>query len=155
MIKEESGYIYVDKPIKVDLKNTIFITQCSLQKNPLIEKGTAEQIYVGNRSKRFYSYAKTNNFRYCTLSDKYGLVFPGQIIKQYNIHPLELNKEEINKLRNKIEKQIPKDITTIVFYSTPPQMVRFYLKLFKNINLDKFLITHFRYLENFNSKRLF
>lgn len=154
-IKEISGFDYIDKPVHLNLDECIFITHCCRDKNPLLSKGTAEQLYIGNRNKLFYANITTKKVKYCTLSDKYGLVFPEQIIETYDTAPTDLSEDELKALKEKIKGQIPKEVNTIVYYCSSPIMVQFYLRMFKDIDLKKIFITKFNFIDNFKPRGLF
>lgn len=154
-IMEVSGFDYLDKGITVDLKTTLFITHCCANKNPLLSKGKAEELYIGTRNKIFYGQVKNRNIRYCTLSDKCGLIFPDDIIETYNVAPTDLSESDLIALKEKIKEQIPKDIKTIVYYGISPNMTQFYLKMFKDIELEKKFITRFTLINNFKPRTLF
>lgn len=158
-IKEISGFDYLNdfqnEKITLDLDSTLFITHCCADKNPLLSKGKAEQLYIGTRNKIFYAKVKEKKVRYCTLSDKYGLIFPDEIIETYNVAPTDLSESDLIALKEKIKNQIPKDIKCIVYYGMSPNMTQFYLKMFKDIELDKKFITRFQMINNFRPRTLF
>ena len=154
-IKKESGFDYLDKPIKLDLDSCLFVTHCCADKNPLLQKGLAEQLYIGNRNKTFYYWVKSKKVKYCTFSDKYGLIKPDQIIETYNVAPTDLSPSDIEEMRKRVKEQIPEGIKTIVYYGLSPRMTEFYLKMFKDVDLEKIFITRFSFIDNFKTKSLF
>lgn len=151
-----SGFAWLEEPIEVDVNTSLFITHCCADKNKELEQGTAEQLYIGNRNKRFYSYVKLHNYRYCTVSDKYGIITPEQIIETYNVAPSDLTEEDIVNLKLKIQSQFPNNVDSIFYYGASPSMTEFYLKLFKNVEVqNKYFITKFCYLDNVKKTCLF
>lgn len=154
-IKETTSFDYITTAIDVDLNNSLFVTHCCANKNPLLTKGKAEDIYIGNRNKIFYNAVKARKVNYCTLSDKYGLIFPNDILETYNVAPTDLTSEELTALKEKVKMQLPKEIKHIIYYSTSPKMAMFYLKMFKDIPIDKKLISKFEVINNYKTKKLF
>lgn len=94
---------------------------------------------------------------YCTLSDKYGLIGSNQIIENYELAPTDLKPEDIENLKTLIKSQLSKyhKVRTIVYYSHSPMMCSFYLKLLKDLDYKKILITNFDRIKQFKPKTLF
>ena len=44
-IKEKTSFDYITTAIDVDLNTSLFVTHCCANKNPLLTKGKAEDIY--------------------------------------------------------------------------------------------------------------
>lgn len=154
-IIETSGFNWIEEPIKLDYNKTLFITHCCAEKNPNLSEGKAEELYIGNRNQRFYKQVKSRHLRYCTLSDKYGIIQPTDIIQTYNVAPSDLTEEGLIELKERVAKQLPKDINTIVYFGVSPSMTEFYLKMFKNVNLTKYFITRFCWIDKVQVKALF
>lgn len=154
-ILESSGFDWLEDYVKIDYSKTLFLTHCCAEKNPNITEGKAEDLYIGNRNQRFYKYVKSKGFRYSTLSDKYGIIKPTDIIETYNVAPSDLTEDELQELKERVANQLPKDITTLVYYGVSPSMTEFYLKMFKNVNLVKYFITKFCWISNVQQNVLF
>ena len=120
--------------------NVIWLTVCSKLKSDRAD-GNQKQIYVSNKNKTFYNFCENRNYNYGTISDKYGLINQNDIIKNYDLAPKALSKEEKEYLKQKIENQINKDITIIYFYSPRLLQALTYLSLFENIKVTKYLVT--------------
>lgn len=120
--------------------NVIWLTGCSKLKSDRAD-GNQKQIYVSNKNKTFYNFCENRNYNYGTISDKYGLINQNDIIKNYDLPPEALSKEEKEYLKQKIENQINKDITIIYFYSPRLLQALTYLSLFENIKVTKYLVT--------------
>lgn len=153
---KETGFTYAETFIDVNPDTSLFITHCCKEKNKNLTKGLAKDLYIGNRNQRFYKYVISRQYKYCTVSDKYGLVFPHQIIETYDTAPSDLTLEDVSKLKLKIKSQIPEDINTIIYYCQSPLMAKFYLKLFLEITyLNKYFISSFKYVDKIRKFDLF
>lgn len=154
-ILDTTGFNWVMEDISLNLKDVLFITQCCAKKNPSIVKGTSQDIYIGNRNQKFYRVlSQKSDVSYCTLSDKYGLISSNQIIETYEVAPTDLKSEDIENLKILIKSQLNKypNVRTIVYYSCSPMMCLFYLKLLKDLDYKKILITNFDRIEEFKPK---
>ena len=62
----------------------LYLTYCSRNKNN-ISKGTPEQLYSSNRIIKFIALCKSRKLNWAILSAKYGLFFPNEIHKNYDV----------------------------------------------------------------------
>ena len=127
------------------------MTGCSKIKSDLKE-GTSKQIYISNKNKSFYEFCENLKYNYGTISDKYGLVTSEKIIKNYNLPPEDLTKEEKDNLKDKIMHQWNKNIKKIVFFGPRLLQSFTYLYLLKDIEAEKYLITSLKSKNYFKRK---
>lgn len=134
----EMGFGWLNSSKFFDPATTLFITPCTAQKS-LLKKGTPAQIYTSPAIQKFYS--SMRGLQHATLSDLYGLVFPDNVIENYNVPPLELSKcpEKLSQLIDLVAKQVPPHISTLVFcYARPLQSVA-YFRLLESLPIKKIL----------------
>lgn len=116
---------------------TLHVTYCSGKKNP-IDEGTPEQIYDSQRITSFIEVCKFKAYDWAILSAKYGLFFPYEVNKNYNVtfksveyecriveDGIVLSKSESRKHISILEQQVRKrilenTIEKVVFYCRPP-----------------------------------
>jgi hypothetical protein len=105
----------------------IFITHCSAKKNEAL-KGkvvTVQELYTGQRIQAFMRRCLWAAVEWGILSDKYGIVFPGEAIEYYELHPDQLTHPQIRQLiQNFVERLGVYD--EILFYHNPPRFHRVY-----------------------------
>lgn len=157
-ILDTTEFNWVTEDISLNLKDVLFITHCCAKKNSNLTKGTSQDIYISSRNQKFYRVlSQKSDATYCTLSDKYGLISSKQIIENYELAPTDLKPEDIENLKTLIKRQLRKypKVRTIVYYSHSPMMCSFYLKLLKDLDYKKILITNFDRIKQFKPKTLF
>lgn len=98
---------------------------------------------------------ENNNYNYATISDKYGIVFPNDLIENYDLHPSKLTEQEKLNLSFKIKNQLRDKYDTIVFYNSSPLMSIFYLKILKRTELKVYFVSKLDVLNKINKKSLF
>lgn len=150
----EMGFEWLNSSKFFDPATTLFITPCTAQKS-LLKKGTPAQIYTSPAIQKFYS--SMRGLQHATLSDLYGLVFPDNIIENYDVPPSELSKcpEKLSQLIDLVAKQVPPHISTLVFcYARPLQSVA-YFRLLESLPIKKYYTTKLSYISNINNKPLF
>jgi len=116
---------------------TLYVTYCSGKKKP-IEEGTPEQLYNSQRITDFIDVCRFKKYDWAILSAKYGLFFPNEVKKNYNVtfksveyecrivqNEMTLSKSESCKHLNMLIQQIGKSILEnrierVVFYCRPP-----------------------------------
>jgi len=62
----------------------LYVTYCSGKKKP-IDEGTPEQLYDSRRITDFIALCKSKGYDWAILSAKYGLFFPYEVKKNYNV----------------------------------------------------------------------
>jgi hypothetical protein len=128
---------------------TIYITHCSAKKNS-IDKGTPDQLYASVKITRFISRCKQSGVNWAIFSDKYGLVFPDQVIENYEKHPSKVTNDEFEKLAEDAFNKLKK-YDVVYFYFNPGRFHKLYRKLIdvlisKGINIKE--ITHLKQINN-------
>jgi len=116
---------------------TLYVTYCSGEKKP-VDEGTPEQLYDSRRIDDFISVCKSKGYEWAILSAKYGLFFPYEVKKKYNVTfksvahecrivengtvlPERESRGRFNSLVEQVRKCIAeKDIERIVFYCIQP-----------------------------------
>lgn len=117
-----------------ELLNSLYVTYCSKEKNP-VASGSPEQIYSAPRISKFINMCKSKGLNWAIFSAKYGLFFSDEIHDNYNLtfktvackcmikeDGRMLSREEsarkvktlIEKLRNQISERRIKSITFFV-----------------------------------------
>jgi hypothetical protein len=150
----EMGFEWLNSPKFFDSTTTLFITPCTAQKS-FLKKGTPAQIYTSPTIQKFYS--SMRGLQHATLSDLYGLVFPDNVIENYDVPPSELSKcpEKLSQLIDLIAKQVPPHISTLVFCHASPLRSIVYFRLLESLPIKKYYITKLSYIGNINNKPLF
>ena len=64
--------------------NTLYVTYCSASKKP-VEKGSPKELYNSPRITCFITYCESKHYNWAILSAKYGLFFPYEVHKNYNV----------------------------------------------------------------------
>lgn len=133
------------------LQNALYVTSCSKAKSELTEC-PASEMYTAMKNKVFKNLMKQNNQDYFILSDKYGLIPSTRLVKEYNIHPSDLDLEKRKILGKKVARQLSvyskhKTISSIVLYQPRimccipyVQIISFGLQIF-NPRLPFYLVT--------------
>lgn len=98
---------------------------------------------------------ENNNYDYATISDKYGIVYPNDLIENYDLHPSKLTEQEKLNLVNKIKDQLECKYDILVFYNTSPLMSIFYLKILKQTELKIYFISKLDILNKIRKRSLF
>jgi len=129
--------------------NIIYITHCSAKKNN-IDKGTPDQLYSSIKITKFISRCKQLGVNWAIFSDKYGLVFPDQVIENYEKHPSKVTDDEFEKLVEDAFNKLKK-YDVVYFYFNPGRFHKLYRKLInelisKGINVKE--ITHLKQINN-------
>jgi len=103
--KVEGVNLFIDKELKVEVrekyaitlcdpedvpKGTFWTTRCSRRKSKL-KRGVPRQIYTSPLNQEFYLWAKKECIPYGTISDAYGLVLAYQVIETYDLSPDKLS----------------------------------------------------------------
>ncbi|MFH8119740.1 MAG: hypothetical protein QXS37_02970 [Candidatus Aenigmatarchaeota archaeon] len=124
----------------------LYITHCSKKKNNIRSKTLAENLYSATYLQRFIKKCKELDVKWGILSDKYGIVFPKQKIKWYDLSPSHLlkNQTESKKLIKKVTRQLQR-FNKIFFYYNPGRFHPFYrylIRKLRNQNINIKLISH-------------
>jgi hypothetical protein len=124
----------------------LYITHCSKKKNNTNSKTTPEKLYSASYLQRFIKKCKEMKVNWGILSDKYGIVFPNQRIKWYELSPSFLlkHKAESRKLIEKLQQQL-KGFDKIFFYHNPGRFHPFYryvIKKLRKLGINIRLISH-------------
>jgi len=116
---------------------TFYITYCSGKKNP-IDEGNPEQLYDSQRITDFIAVCKSKGYNWAILSAKYGLFFPCEVKKNYNVtfksvafecriakDGMVLSHHKSRKQFSSLVQQIRESISEnsiekVVFYCRPP-----------------------------------
>lgn len=116
---------------------TLHVTYCSGKKHPTNE-GTPEQIYDSQRITSFVKVIKSKAYDWAILSAKYGLFFPNEVHKNYNVtfrsiayecrvveDGIVLSESKSRKHISSLEQQMSRRILEnaiekVVFYCRPP-----------------------------------
>lgn len=136
------------------LSKTLFLVRCCGVKSK-IEKGLSKDIYISNINQNFYKQMENNNYDYATISDKYGIVYPNDLIENYDLHPSKLTEQEKLNLVNKIKDQLRDKYDTLIFYNFSPLMSIFYLKILKQTGLKIYFISKLDILNKIRKRSLF
>jgi hypothetical protein len=64
--------------------NTLYVTYCSANKKPVVE-GSPKELYDSPRIAHFIAHCGSKHYNWAILSAKYGLFFPYEIHKNYNV----------------------------------------------------------------------
>jgi hypothetical protein len=124
----------------------LYITHCSKKKNSINSETTPEKLYSALYLQRFIKKCKEMKVNWGILSDKYGIVFPNQRIKWYELSPSFLlkHKAESRKLIEKLQQQL-KGFDKIFFYHNPGRFHPFYryvIKKLRKLGINIRLISH-------------
>jgi hypothetical protein len=124
----------------------LYITHCSKKKNSINSETTPEKLYSASYLQRFIKKCKEMKVNWGILSDKYGIVFPNQRIKWYELSPSFLlkHKAESRKLIEKLQQQL-KGFDKIFFYHNPGRFHPFYryvIKKLRKLGINIRLISH-------------
>jgi len=80
----------------------IYLTHCSRDKDPAIERSggevTPDQLYTSPGLQRFIQYCRGKGLEWAIFSDHYGVVFPGERIRWYSKPPDSVTREEFQRL---------------------------------------------------------
>lgn len=146
---------YIKNYVELDKQSTLFITRCCAVKSSLL-CGTMESIYISSINQNFYKMCKYKGLKYATLSDKYGIVYPQDLIDNYDLHPSKLTDLDKENLVRKIKQQLGQEIKNIVFYNTSPLMSLFYLKIITSLgeNYNYYYVSDLSKLEKDRRKKL-
>ena len=105
-LKLVDGYLKTKESIaRFPLEKTLFVTRCCGVKAK-IKRGCAKDLYISSINQNFYKVMEDNGYNYATISDFYGLVYPHQVIDNYNLHPSELTEEQKIKLVDLVKSQL-------------------------------------------------
>jgi hypothetical protein len=145
----------------------LYVTYCSGKKNP-VKEGTPKQLYDSKRIMDFIKICESKGHDYAILSAKYGLFFPNEVRKNYNVtfksvaydcriveDEVLLSKDESHRHLLSLVQQIRKrilenNIERVVFYCIPPLKRRkCYLKVL-HVSADNCQINHKRWDELVN-----
>jgi hypothetical protein len=112
----------------------LYITHCCKKKNSIKTKTIPEKLYSASYLQRFIKRCKEMKVNWGILSDKYGIVFPNQRIKWYELSPSFLlkHKTEAKKLIEKLQQQLQK-FDVIFFYHNPGRFHPFYRYVIKEL----------------------
>jgi hypothetical protein len=125
----------------------LYVTYCSANKR-LVEEGSPEELYDSPRIANFIASCKAKHFNWAILSAKYGLFFPGEVRKNYNVTfktiaykcrviengeplPDAESKERISQLIHQMRRHLLQDETGRIFffYEQPLQRRKCYLSI--------------------------
>jgi hypothetical protein len=122
---------------KVANLNVLYVTYCSASKR-LVEEGSPEQLYESPRITNFIAWCEAKHFNWAILSAKYGLFFPNEVHKNYNVTfktvaykctivendqrlPAAESKECLSQLIHQIRRRLLQDkIERVFFFYDPP-----------------------------------
>jgi hypothetical protein len=127
--------------------NALYVTYCSGNKHPVTE-GSPKELYDSLRITHFMKQCEEKHYSWAILSAKYGLFFPDETHKNYNVtfktiaykcRVVENNKplskvesqKHIGQLVNQIRQRIlEKNIEQVIFfYEQPLQRRKCYLSI--------------------------
>jgi len=128
--------------------NVIYITHCSAKKNN-INKGTPDQLYSGTKITKFMSECKQLGVNWAIFSDKYGLVFPDQVIENYDKHPSKVTDNEFHFLVEDTYNKL-KNYDVVYFYHNPGRLHKLYHKLINELISRGINIKEITHLEQIN-----
>lgn len=129
-------------------KDTLFCNRCCAKKSEK-EKAKPKDLYISNLNYKFYFNMENYKLNYGTLSDKYGLVLENEKIKNYELHPENLNKDKKKILGREIYKKFNSlDKKYLIFYNTSPLMSLPYLEMLVYSKLDNlFFFTNLKLIK--------
>jgi hypothetical protein len=128
--------------------NIIYITHCSAKKNNM-NKGTPDQLYSGTKITKFMSRCKQLGVNWAIFSDKYGLVFPDQVIENYDKHPSKVTDNEFHFLVEDTYSKL-KNYDIVCFYHNPGRLHKLYRKLIDELISRGINIKEITHLEQIN-----
>jgi len=121
--------------------DALWCTRCSADKSNKI-RGKPIEIYTGQVTQRFCSWAETRRQTYGVLSDKLGIVMNDEIFETYDTHPGELTEGDKIRLGEIIGKKVrEREFNKIIFYNTSPLMSRPYFEMLAASELEVYYIT--------------
>lgn len=132
---------------KIPNTNVLYVTYCSAKKRP-VEEGSPNELYDSPRITNFIAWCEAKHFRWAILSAKYGLFFPSEVHKNYNVTfktiaykcrvvendellPDVESKERFSQLKRQIRQRLLQDKTGRIFffYEQPLQRRKCYLSM--------------------------
>lgn len=124
----------------------LYITHCSKKKHNVNSWTTPEKLYSASYLQKFIKKCKEMKVKWGILSDKYGIIFPNQRIKWYELSPSFLLKHraESKKLVKKLQRQL-QGFNKIFFYYNPGRFhpyYRYVVKKLRNEGVNIELISH-------------
>jgi hypothetical protein len=131
--------------------NVIYITHCSAKKNN-IDKGTPDQLYSSIKITRFINRCKQMNVNWAIFSDKYGLVFPNQIIENYEKHPSKVTDDEFERFVEDTYNKL-KQYDIVYFYFNPGRFHKLYRRLIDTLMNRGIKIKTITHLKQINNER--
>lgn len=154
-LKLVDGYLKTKESIaRFPLEKTLFVTRCCGVKAK-IKRGCAKDLYISSINQNFYKVMEDNGYNYATISDFYGLVYPQQVIDNYNLHPSELTEEQKIKLVDTVKSQLQGKYDRIIFYNTSPLMSVFYLRILRKTVPELYFMSKLSLLEKTVKRKLF
>ena len=124
----------------------LYVTYCSASKR--VEEGSPEELYDSPRITNFIAWCKAKHFNWAILSAKYGLFFPSEVHKNYNVTfktiaykcriiendeslPDAESKERLSQLIHQIRRHLLQNKTERIFffYEQPLQRRKCYLSI--------------------------
>ena len=120
------------------IQNCLVVTPCSAIKSNL-SIGLPIEIYKGSLICKLAHWASRFGISWGVLSDKYGLVFADEIIKNYNIAPGDLSYSQSAELAKIIQGKIKKE-TVLVIYHPRPMQTWHWIRKIESINIKKWYI---------------
>lgn len=154
----------MSKPITCLKMRILHVTYCSGKKNP-IDEGTPEQIYDSQRITSFIEVCKSKAYNWAILSAKYGLFFPYEVNKNYNVtfksvayecrvvkDGIVLSQSESRKHISSLEQQVRKRILEnaiekVVFYCRPPIKWRKCYLYVLHAGVDRCEVNHKKWID--------
>jgi hypothetical protein len=120
--------------------NALYVTYCSASKR-LVEEGSPEELYDSPRITNFIAWCEAKHFNWAILSAKYGLFFPSEVHKNYNVTfktvaykcrivendeplPDAESKERLSQLLHQIRRRLLQDKTERIFFFYDPPLQR-------------------------------
>lgn len=131
----------------------LYITHCCKKKNEINSKTIPEKLYSATYLQRFVKRCKEVDVEWGILSDKYGIVFPNQKIKCYELSPSYLleNQNKARKLIKRIIQQLD-GFDVVVFYHNPGRFHPFYKYLVRELQKRSIKLKLISHLSQINIK---
>lgn len=125
----------------------IYLTYCSANKRSDSQMLPARERYISQRILHVEKSAQLDGFPLYIFSGEFGLIAASDNIPWYD-HLLQEN--EVEHMVAKMEMQIPKEITSIVFFSSSPEIdnqLRPYHRVIKKACMKRSISLEIRFLD--------
>jgi hypothetical protein len=100
--------------------------------------GSPRDMYVGEKNLRFYRWADEKSTEYVVISDKFGALFPDDVVGSYNLHPSDVTDAMLRDLGRLIGiKCRQRGISKLAFVDVSPWLSTPYLVMLLSTDLDE------------------